>query len=201
MKSKPGWKRQMPGGSADGKREGRRQQTSRINPLHGSKERMTSISKTSAFGHEVPPRPGPHQQAWALAAEQGLEASWPLWLRWHMGTQPEAATRCTHSPSPSLNRPVDVCTSSAGKEHDPQAPGGRGRCPRTATLPSILLLFPHWFSPRRLPLHHLCRQKSSWPPQTKPPSRLTQPSRALTPGRKVGTRLAELRRSHTGCSW
>jgi len=171
---------------------GRRQQTSRINPfLHGSQGGTTSTSRTSTFDNSVPPGP----RVWVLAAERGLEASWPPRNQRHARTQPEAPASCARSPSPSLaiNHAVNICIFTAEKESERQpraaasAAQGQHAALNSAFVPALLFI-------PEAPSAPLSQTKSSWPPRTKTPGSLAQPSRAPAPGGKVGTQVAGPRR-------
>lgn len=170
---------------------------------------MTSVSKTSAFDNNVPP--GPYASPASLGTRcrkraGGIVAALRRLAQQHVGTRPEAPAGCARSPSSSLalNHTVNtyIFTAEKESEHKPRAAAsaaqGQHAALNSAFVPTLLFI-------PEAPSAPLLQTKSSWPPQTKTPSSLAQPSRALAlrraPGGKVGTQLAELRRSRTGCSW
>lgn len=155
---------------------------------------MNSISKTSAFAHHVPA--GPHASPASLGARcrkraGGVATSARLVQR-HVGGQPEAPTACWVRWQPAsltgANHRVNTYILSAEKEseHKPQAAAsaaqGQHAALNSAFVPALLFI-------PEAPSAPLLQTKSSWLPQTKPPSSLAEPSRAVPspcPGREGG---------------
>lgn len=193
----------------EGQEEGeRRQQTSGINPLHGSKGGMTSISKTSTFDNNVPP--GPRASPASLGARcrkrAGGVATTARLVQWHMGSQPEAPTaRCVHLQPTSLagTKPHSKYIYFNCRERiRTQAPGGRLCRPRTARCPQFCFCSCFAFHPGGSPCTTFAdKELVASSDQNAVKSHTAEPCPRCAPGWKVDTQLAELRRLRTGSSW